>query len=373
MATARAASITPSTALPDVPVVAGVDMVDNGVGEGLGLGGGAEVAEGDGGGGVAGGEVGAVVAVAGAWVASTMGVAGDVAISVCFVSVGATLMLGTGVGEGGGASVGVSVVGLVTIGVGEGRAVAVGRGVSIAGGVCVGMEVAVAAGATVAVAPGAGVAVGAGTGVAVAPGAGVAVTAGTGVAVAVGIGATVATGVGASVLPTMTRPFSTVTRWTLAIVSSTWTFCNPKSLLPCPWAMQAIVAKMPVPLGPGVLPKLTPPRLTLPSALSTSGPMGTVAFPVLPKKSPREASVTCRMDGSKNRFNWKAPRLSASSITTWMTKVSPRPTAKSAGSILTRVSGAIALTPGIPAEPTIRVSRRMMTSCLPLGMVALRP
>ncbi len=294
MAIARAASISPSIAAPEGLVAAGADMVDNGVGEGLGVSAGPGVAEGDGEADGAGGEVGAVVAAAGVWVASTVGTAGDGATSVGFVSVGATLTLG----EGGGGSVGVGVAGLVTIGVGEGKAVAAGGGVSIAWDVGVGMRVAVAAGAAVAVAPGTGVAVAAGATVAVVAGTEVAVAAGAGVAVAAGAVVAVAAGVGASALPTTTRPPSTATCWVLAAVSNTWTSCNPRSLLPSPWAMQVIVAKTPAPLGPGALPKPMAPKITFPSALFTSGSMGITEFPVLSRKVLRTASVTCRMDGS---------------------------------------------------------------------------
>ena len=65
LAIARAASIKPSAAAPEGPVVAGTDMVASGVGEGAGVGEDAGVADGDEGGRVAGGEVGAVVAAAG--------------------------------------------------------------------------------------------------------------------------------------------------------------------------------------------------------------------------------------------------------------------------------------------------------------------
>ncbi len=358
MATARVASISPSRAPPEGPVAAGADMVGSGVGEGFGVGGGAEVAEGGGG---DGGEVGAIVITAGALVASTVGMVGDGA-SVGFVSVGATLMLGEGEGD----SMGVSFAGLVTIGVGEGKAVGTGGGVSITRDVGVGMEVAVAVGAAGAVGPGAGVAVVVGTEVVGVAGAAVAVAVGTEVTVAAGV-------VGASALPTTTRPPSTATCWILAAVSNTWTSCNSRSLPPSPWAMQVIVAKTPAPLGPGAFPKLTAQKVTLPSALFTSGPVVIAGFPVLSKKSPRDASVTCRMDGSYTRLNWKAPRLSASSITTCTTKVSFRCTARAAGSILTRVLGAIALTSGIPAAATVRVIRRMMISGLPLGIAAPEP
>jgi len=66
MATVRAASIRPSTTPPEGPVAAGADMVAGGVGEGIVVGGGTGVGEGDGGGRVAGGEVGVIVAAAGA-------------------------------------------------------------------------------------------------------------------------------------------------------------------------------------------------------------------------------------------------------------------------------------------------------------------
>ncbi len=301
-AAARAASIIPNTALPEEFAAAGADMVDSGVGEGLAVGGGVEVAEGDGSGGEVAGEVGTVVAVATDWVASTMiGAVGDGAASVGFVSVGATLTLGTGEGEGGGTSVGVSIAGPVGIGVGEGRAVVVGGGVSIAWGVYVGVEeVAVTAGAVVAVTSGAGVAVAAGTGVAVAVDTGGTVATGVGVAVAADPGVSVTVGVGDSVPSTTTRLPSTVNCWALAALSITRTSCNPKTLLPSPWAMQVRVARTPVPLGPAVLPRLTltAPKVAPPSALFTSDITGIAEFPVLSRKAPRVTSVTCRIEGS---------------------------------------------------------------------------
>ena len=299
-AIARAASIRPSAATLEEPVAAGTGMVASGVGEGIGVGGGSGVAEGDGGGGVAKGEVGVVVTAAGAWVASAVGTGRGVLTSVGLVSVGAmpTLGMGEGVGEGDGVSVGVSAAGLAALGVGEGRAVAAGVRVSIASGVFVGIGVAVAVGAGVVVTAGTGVAVAAGAEVVVAAGAEVAVGGGAGVAVAAGAGGAVTVGVGASALLTMTWPSSTVTHWTLAAVSNTWTSCNPRVALPSPWAIQVIVAKMPAPLGPAALTRLKAPRVTFPSALFTSGPMATAGFPVLSKKSPRIASVTCTMDGS---------------------------------------------------------------------------
>jgi hypothetical protein len=182
IATAKAASIRPNTAPPGGPVAAGTGMVDSGVGEGVEVGGGIGVGEGDGGGEVAEGEVRTVVTAAGAWVASTLDTGGSVATSVGLVSVGVmvTLDMSEGVGKGSGGSVGVSAAGMVTMGVGEGGAVAGGIGVSTTSGVFVGTGVAVAAGAGVTVAVGAGVAVAAGAGVVVAAGTGVAVTVGVG-------------------------------------------------------------------------------------------------------------------------------------------------------------------------------------------------
>ena len=249
----------PSAAPTEGPVAADTGMVASGVGESIGDGDNG-VGDGDGGAGVAGGQVGTVVGVAGAWIASVVGTAMGVVTSVGLVSVGAMLTLGMGAGEEGGASVGVAAAELVAMGVGEGEAVAAGGGVSTASGVLVGI--------------------------------------GMGVAVAAGPGVVVAAGVGAAVPLTTTWPPSTVTHWALAAVSNTWTSRNPKSLLPSPWATQVIVAKTPVPLGPGALPKLTTTKITFPSALFTSGPMGTIEFPVLSRKVLRAASVTCRMDGS---------------------------------------------------------------------------
>lgn len=260
MATTRAASISPSTAPSEGPAAAGTGMVASGVGEGIGSG------EGDGRGGVDGGEVGAVVTAVGAGVASSAGTARGVVTSVGLASVGTMLGVSEGdravagvstggpvtpgVGERDGALVGVSTAGLVAMSVGEGRAVAAGTGVALASGVLVGLGVAVAA------------------------------------------------AVGGAAPLTTTWPPSTVTRWTLAAVFNTWTCRNPRVALPSPWAIQVIVAKTPVPLGPDPLPKLMAPKVTLLSALFTSGPMGTTERPVLPRKSPRAASVTCRMDES---------------------------------------------------------------------------
>jgi len=190
---------------------------------------------------------------------------GGVDVSVGPISATAVLVLG--VGEGGGALVGVSYGRLVGLGMGEGNGTLITVGVGESGATAVGVDVIGRGGVLV--------------------GLGVAVGAAAGVAKAVGVAAPL----------TSTWPFSTVTDWASAWLSSTWTFCSCSTLMPSPRATQVIVANTPEPLGPVASPKLMAPRLILPCWLSTVGPMGITERPVLPRKSPRVASVTCTMDG----------------------------------------------------------------------------
>lgn len=218
-------------------------------------------------------KVGAIVTWTGVWVASTVGTVEGVAVSANLVSVGT--ILGLGVGEGAGASVGVSTTTLVVLGVGEEGRDLVGVSTAVLVAMGVGESRAVAAG--------------------------VGVSSATGVFVGLGVtadGVAVGMGVGVAAPLATTWPFCTVTDWALASVFNTWTSSNRRTVLPSPCATQVIVAKTPEPLGPAALPKLMAPSFTLPFWLSTSGPTGTPERPVLPRKSPKAASVTCRMAGS---------------------------------------------------------------------------